>query len=91
MCGPSCVFAYFVGRAAERFKGKAWHAALSRGLIPVTLGLTTSSATVIATTSDYNWVAVAITLGTALAAFFVRVHPLWAFAVAALLGLSGLV
>jgi len=91
MCGPSCVFAYFVGRAAERFKGKAWHAALSRGLIPVTLGLTASSATVIATTSDYNWVAVAITLGTALAAFFVRVHPLWAFAVAALLGLSGLV
>ena len=34
--------------------------------------------------------AAAITLGTALIAYFVRVHPLWAFAVAALLGLSGL-
>jgi len=91
MCGPTCVFAFFVGRAAERFKGSAWHCALSRGLIPVTLGLTASSAAVIATTSGYNWAALAITLGTALTAYFVRVHPLWAFAVAALLGLSGLV
>ena len=30
--------------------------------------------------------AVAITLGTALMAYFVRVHPLWLFAVAAVLG-----
>ena len=91
MCGPTCVFAFFIGRASDRFKGAAWHAAVSRGLIPVTLGLTASSAAVIATTADYGLVAVGITAGTALTAYFVRVHPLWAFAVAALLGLSGLV
>jgi len=91
MCGPTCVFAYFVGRASDRFKGAAWHGALSRGLVPVTLGLTASSATVIATTSSYSWLALAITLGTAITAFFVRVHPLWAFALAAVLGLAGLV
>jgi chromate transporter len=91
MCGPTCVFAYFVGRASDRFKGKAWHGALSRGLVPVTLGLLASSATVIATTSDYGWLAIAVTAGTALTAFFVRVHPLWAFAVAAVLGVAGLV
>ena len=91
MCGPTCVFAYFVGRASDRFKGTAWHGALSRGLVPVTLGLSASSATVIATTGDYGWLAVAITVGTAMIAFFVRVHPLWAFAVAAVLGLAGLV
>jgi chromate transporter len=91
MCGPTGVFAYFVGRASERFKGSVWHGAVSRGLVPVTLGLTAASATVIATTSDYSWLAAAITLGTALTALFVRVHPLWAFAVAALLGLAGLV
>ena len=33
----------------------------------------------------------AITAGTAITAYFVRVHPLWAFAVAAVLGLAGLV
>ena len=76
MCGPTCVFAYFVGRASDRFKGATWHDALSRGLVPVTLGLLASSATVIATTSGYGWLAVVITVGTAITAFFVRVHPL---------------
>jgi len=91
MCGPTCLFAYYVGRASDRFKGAAWHSALSRGLVPVTLGLLASSAAVIATTSDYSWLAVAITAGTAILAFFVRVHPLWAFAAAAALGCAGLV
>jgi chromate transporter len=91
MCGPTCVLAFFVGRASERFKGAVWHGAVSRGLIPVTLGLTAASATVVATTSDYSWVALGLTLGTALTAYFVRVHPLWAFAVAAVLGASGLI
>jgi chromate transporter len=91
MCGPTGVFAYFVGRASERFRESVWHGTLSRGLVPVTLGLTAASAIVIATTSDYSWLAAGITLGTALMAYFMRVHPLWAFAVAALLGLTGLV
>jgi chromate transporter len=91
MCGPTGVCAFFVGRASERFKGAWWHAAVTRGLVPVTLGLTASSAIVIATTADYGWMAAAITLGTAVTAYFMPVHPLWAFAVAALLGLSGLI
>ena len=91
MCGPTCVFAYFVGRASDRFTGATWHDALSRGLVPVTLGLLAASATVIATTSGYGWLAVLITVATAITAFFVRVHPLWAFAVAAALGAAGLV
>ena len=91
MCGPTCLFAYYVGRASDRFRGAAWHNALSRGLVPVTLGLTAASAAVVTTTAGYNWMALVITLGTALTAYFVRVHPLWAFAVAAVLGLSGMI
>ena len=91
MCGPTSVFAFFVGRASERFKGAHWHGAVNRGLVPVTLGLTASSAIVIATTADYGWAAAAVTAGTAFTAYFLRVHPLWAFAVAALLGLVGLI
>ena len=45
----------------------------------------------IATTADYSWKAASITLVTALTAYFMRVHPLWAFAVAALLGLGGFI
>jgi chromate transporter len=91
MCGPTCLFAFFVGRASARFKGATWHAALSRGLVPVTLGLTAASATVVATAADYNWRAAGISLLAALVSYSVRVNPLWLFAGAALLGLIGLV
>ncbi|MFZ0528764.1 MAG: chromate transporter [Xanthobacteraceae bacterium] len=90
MCGPPALFAFFVGGASERFKGKTWHAVLSRALVPVTIGLTAASAAVIAATAGYNWMSLAITLGTALTAYFVRVHPLWMFAIAAVIGISGL-
>ncbi|MGB6505181.1 MAG: hypothetical protein WBE99_17275 [Xanthobacteraceae bacterium] len=63
---------------------------LSRALVPVTIGLTAASAAVIAATAGYNWMSLAITLGTALTAYFVRVHPLWMFAIAAVIGISGL-
>jgi chromate transporter len=91
MCGPTCLFAFFVGRASERFKGSSWHAALSRGLVPVTLGLTAASAAVVATAADYNWMAAGISLAAAAVSFGMRLNPLWVFAAAALLGLGGLV
>jgi hypothetical protein len=46
---------------------------------------------VIVSVAEYSWVAAAITIGTAGIALFLRVHPLWAFGAAALLGLAGLV
>jgi hypothetical protein len=55
------------------------------------IGLTAASATVIASVADYSWVAAAITLATACVALFLRLHPLRAFAAAALLGLAGVV
>ncbi|HXW41694.1 MAG TPA: chromate transporter, partial [Xanthobacteraceae bacterium] len=73
MCGPTGVFAFFVGRASDRFRQSRWHAALSHGLVPVTVGLIASSALVVATTADAGLVTVAITLTTALVSYFVRV------------------
>jgi chromate transporter len=90
MCGPTSVLALIVGRASERFTGAAWHDALSRGLVPVMIGLTAASAVVIVSIADTSLVTAAITIGTAAIALFLRVHPLWAFAAAALLGLAGL-
>jgi len=91
MCGPTSLLALMVGRASQRFSGTAWHGALSRGLVPVTIGLTAASAAVIVSVTDRSWVAAAITLATACIGFFMRIHPLWAFAAAALLGALGLV
>jgi chromate transporter len=91
MCGPTCCFAYFVGRTFDRFRGAAWHSAVSGGLVPVTLGLTAASATVVARTADYSWIAGGISLATAVLCYWVRVNPLWVFAAAAALGLSGFI
>lgn len=90
MCGPPAVFAFFVGGASERFRGKTWHTVLSRALVPVTIGLIAASAAVIVATTGYNWMSLVITVGTALTAYFVRVHPLWMFVAAAVIGMSGL-
>jgi chromate transporter len=65
--------------------------ALAGGLVPVTLGLTAASAVVVARAADGNRVAVGITVATAFMTYWIRVNPLWIFAVAALLGLSGAV
>jgi chromate transporter len=90
MCGPPAVFAFFVGGASERFKGKTWHTVLSRALVPVTIGLIAASAAVVISTAGYNGTSLAITVATALTAYFARVHPLWLFAAAAVIGMSGL-
>jgi chromate transporter len=91
MCGPTCLFAFYVGRTFERFRAAPWQAALRGGLVPVSVGLTAASATVVATAADYSWAAAAISLATALITFWMRLNPLWVFAVAALVGLLGLV
>jgi len=38
--------------------------------------------------SDHNWVAVLVTVATAALAYATRIHPLWMFAGAGLLGLA---
>ena len=91
MCGPTCVFVYFVGRVWNRFRYARWRIVVQAGLVPVSIGLIAAAAMVLARAADHNWVAVLITLGTAALAYATRIHPLWMFAGAGLLGLAGLV
>ena len=89
MCGPSCLFAYFVGGVWERFKQARWRIAIQAGLVPVSVGLLASSAFIIARAADRSWVALAITLATAVITTWTRLSPVWLFIGAALLGLAG--
>lgn len=91
MCGPTCAFAFFVGRAWDRFKDAPWRVAIQSGLVPVSIGLIGASAVVVAQAAAQSAVAVTLTAATALISYTVRLNPLWIFALAALLGLSGLV
>lgn len=91
MCGPTCVFAFFVGRVWDRFKQARWRAIVQAALVPVSLGLLGASALVIARVAGQSWRTVALMLVTAAITYKLRLNPLWIFAAAALLGLVGVV
>jgi chromate transporter len=89
MTGPTCAVAFFVARVWDRFKEARWRIAIQAGLVPVSLGLMAASAYVIARATDQSWLSTAITVVTAVLAYFTRINPLWAFAIAGALGLTG--
>jgi chromate transporter len=89
MCGPTCVFAYFIARTWERFHAARWRSIIQAGLVPVSIGLIAASAYVLARAADHNWIAVLLTLATACFAYATKWNPLWMFAAAGLVGLAG--
>jgi chromate transporter len=91
MCGPSCVFAFFMGRVWERFKDAPWRVAIQAGLVPISVGLVGASAVILTRAAEQNWLALGITAATAVVAYLTRWNPLWMFAAAALLGVAGVV
>ena len=90
MTGPTCLFAFLMARVWDRFKDAPWRIAVQAGLVPVSIGLVAASAFVITGAADHNWIAAAISLVTAAAGYFTRFNPLWIFAAAGLVGLTGL-
>jgi len=90
MCGPTCLLAFFVGDAWERFKDAPWRAAIQRGLVPISIGLIAASAFVVASVAAHNFVAISLVLTAALVSYATRLNPLWIFVAAALVGLAGL-
>lgn len=91
MCGPTCLVAYAVGHLWQRFKDAPWRIAIQAGMVPIAIGLIAASALVLARAADTTWVAVVVTLSTAAVGYWTRFNPLWMFALAALLGLGGLI
>jgi chromate transporter len=91
MLGPTSVLAYGVAGVWERFRMARWRMAIQNGLVPPTIGLVAASAYVLARAADTSLVAVALTLATAAAMTFTRVHPLLFLAIGAGLGAAGLI
>jgi chromate transporter len=91
ICAPSGVLAYFVSRLWDRFRLAPWRVAIQAGLIPVTIGLVAAGAYVIARTADTSAAAFLITISTAIALFYTRLHPLLFLAAGAAVGLAGLI
>src|SRR5207302_3908861 len=74
MCGPTCIFAFFIGRVWDRFKDAPWRMAIQAALVPISIGLIGASAAVIARAAAQSRLAVAVTVLTAVVTYTVRVN-----------------
>jgi chromate transporter len=91
MCGPSCAFAYVMGKVWERFKQARWRVVIQAGMFPISIGLIGATAVVVTRATAASIGAVALIVVTAAITFKLRLNPLWIFAAAALLGLAGVI
>jgi chromate transporter len=91
MCAPSCTIAYLAARVVDRFRHAPWRIILQAGLVPVTIGLIASSALIVARAADHDIRTLLITAASFALCYWTRVTPLVALALAAALGLSGVV
>jgi chromate transporter len=89
--GPTSVLTYQVARVWERFRFARWRIAIQNGLVPLMIGLVAASAYVLARAADKGLVAFALTLATAAAIYFTRIHPLAFLAAGGVLGAFGLI
>jgi len=91
MCLPSCTIAYCAARLIDRFEHARWRIVIQAGLVPLTIGLIASSALIVTRAADRNLAAVLITAASFALCYWTRVSPLVALALAAGLGLMGVV
>ena len=89
MCAPSCLLAYWVAKAWDRFREAPWRRALAAGLAPVTVGLVAATFWLLVRAADRNVYLGLVTAATLAVAYFTRLNPLWCLAAAAGLGLLG--
>ncbi len=89
--GPSWAVTFAVFRVWDKFKYQPWCMTIQNGLAPVTVGFVASSAFLLARDADHDAITFVLTAATAAVAYWTRINPLWIFAVAAALGVAGVV
>lgn len=89
VCGPSCLLTFAVSKIWLRLSDAPWRKAVEHGLVPVTVGLMLAGGYLITRSADQSIMAFVITAVTAAVVLVTRVHPLWLFTAAGLLGLAG--
>ena len=87
--GPTSLLTFWVFKVWDRFKNAAWRRPVQNGLSTVTIGLVAATGYLLARTADTGAVTIAITVATAVISYRTRLNPLWAFAVAAVIGAAG--
>ncbi len=91
MCCPTAVFAYFVSGLLARSSHSRWPAIIQAALVPLSIGLMSASALILAQTSDRTITAALITVVVAVLASATRLNPFWMLLAGGCLGFAGLV
>jgi chromate transporter len=91
MCGPASLLTYAVSRVWHRRQDAKWRVVLGDALLPVTIGLTLSSAFLLTVGAGQSVAALLLVAATAALLYWGRVHPLWCIGAGALLGYTGLI
>ena len=91
MCGPTAVVAYNVSGLLQRSSQSKWPAIIQAALVPLSIGLMSASALVLAQAADRTWLAVALTATAAILTLATRLNPLWLLLAGGCLGFAGVV
>jgi chromate transporter len=88
MIVPSSLLTFWGFRAWKRLEGRPWRAAVQNGVAPLTVGLVGAGGYLLATAADVGMTTGAVTVATAALSYFTQLNPLWAFGIAAGLGVA---
>jgi len=91
MCLPTAVLAYVVSRMLKGSAKARWPAMIRTSLVPLSIGLMSASALVVAQAADATWAAVVLTLAAAAVAFTTKINPLWILLAGGCLGFAGVI
>ncbi|HEY7165234.1 MAG TPA: chromate transporter [Candidatus Binatia bacterium] len=91
MLVPACTLTLLVTHLNDRYPNAPIMRAIRVGLMPVTIGLTFASATVLMRAVNNDWRGYVITLTTAAVVLRRSWNPLWLLAAGALAGLAGFI
>ena len=90
-CLPGGLLACAVAGVWQRFRDAPWRARIQRGLVPLTVGLVSATAWVLAHSASPGFGAVGLALACAVVASRNTLNPLWLLAAGAVLGVFGVV
>lgn len=90
MFAPSSLVTGIALRAWDRFRHAPWRRAVQAGLVPVTAGLVSAGAAVVAWTAAGTPALAGVVAAAAVLSVATKLHPLWLLGLGAASGLSGL-
>ncbi len=90
IAGPSCSLTLISFRLWHRFRQAPWRLTVSRGIVPLTIGLIIAGGWVLAQTPGNGWRGLAVTAATVGLLLRIRVNPLWLLGAGGVLGGLGL-